>query len=258
MQSNEIIPLERLSEERYSRVLCYPKPDSRELKRRLKELEKLRVVAVEFIGDKNVSDTLVLGKGSVGVVVVAHTERGRAALKIRRVDAPRAGMQHETRMLKEANAVGVGPDLLGAAENFLLMEFVNGKLLPQWIEELEGRGTRSKIRKALRMVLEQCWTLDEVGLDHGQLSRAPKHIIVDESGSPDIVDFETASVIRRVSNVTSICQYLFIGSQVAKKIRRKLGEIDQAQLIGSLKNYKKRRRRENFEKILGVCGLHKV
>ena len=258
MRSNELVPLERLSEEKYSKVLCYPRHDLNELKRRLNELEKLKVRALEFAGEKIAFDVPVLGKGYVGIVVAAHTNRGKVALKIRRVDADRAGMWREAQMLKRANAVGVGPCLLNVTENFLVMEFIDGKLLPQWVEELKGRGTRSKIRKALRGVLEQCWTLDEAGLDHGQLSRAPKHIIIDAKDSPHIVDFETASIGRRVSNVTSICQYLFIGSQVAKKIKRKLGEINRAQLIDTLQNYKKQRTRENFEKILSVCGLHKV
>lgn len=258
LRSNELIPLERLPEEKYSKVLCYPKHDLDELKRRLKELKRLRVRALEFAGEKTAFDVPVLGKGCVGIVVAAHTKRGKVALKIRRVDADRSGMRREAQMLKRANVAGIGPSLLNATENFLVMEFIDGKLLPQWVEELKGRGTRSRIRKALRAVLEQCWTLDEAGLDHGQLSRAPKHIIMGEKDSSYIVDFETASISRRVSNVTSICQYLFIGSQVAKKIKRKLGEIDRTQLIDTLRNYKKQRTRENFEKILDVCGLHKV
>jgi predicted Ser/Thr protein kinase len=72
------------------------------------------------------------------------------------------------------------------------------------------------------------------------------------------VDFETASASRRVSNVTSICQYLFLGSQAAKTIKRKLGEISREELINTLRNYKRERTRENLEEVLGVCGLHKV
>ncbi len=167
-------------------------------------------------------------------------------------------MQREAEMLVKANAVGVGPRLLGTTENFLLMEFVEGTLLPQWVEIVKGRGTRSRIRKVLREILEQCWRLDQLGLDHGELSRAPKHVIVDSSDNPCLVDFETASLHRRISNVTSICQYLFIGSQTAKAIKRKLGEIDREELIKALRTYKQQRTRENFEKVLSVCGLQNV
>ena len=258
MRPDELVSLKKLRGERYGQVLCYPKYDLKELRRRLKELKRLRVRAVEFTGNKMAFDVPVLGKGCVGIVVAAHTDVGKVALKIRRVDADRAGMQHEAEMLRRANAVNVGPGLLNVTENFLLMEFMEGMLLPQWIESLRGRGTRYRIRRVLRDVLEQCYRLDEAGLDHGELSRAPKHIIVDANDRPHLVDFETASVNRRVSNVTSISQYLFIGSQVAKIIQRKLGGIDKKELINALRKYKQGRTRENFEKILEVCARAKI
>jgi len=258
LKPSEFIPLKRLQEKRYSQVLCYPKHDLKELKRRLKELKKLGVKAIEFTGEKMAFDVPVLGKGYVGIVVAVHTDMGKAALKVRRVDADRVGMQHEAEMLRRANALDVGPTLLDATENFLLMEFVEGTLLPRWVEALKGRGARSRIRRVLRAVLENCWRLDEAGLDHGELSRAPKHIIIDAHDCPHLVDFETASVNRKVSNVTSICQYLFIGSQAAKMIKRKAGEVDIKELINALRNYKQDRTRKGFEKILGACRLDEV
>lgn len=255
---HETVPLKQLHEEKYGQVMCYPKYDLKELKRRLKELKKLGVKAVEFTGEKRAFNTPVLGKGCVGIVVAAHTNKGTVALKVRRVDANRSGMQREAEMLRRANTIGVGPRLLDATENFLLMEFIEGTLLPQWLKTLKGRGTKSRVCRVLRKVLEQCWRLDEEGLDHGELSRAPKHIIVDANDSPRIVDFETASTTRRVSNVTSVCQYLFLGSQAAKTIKRRLGKIDKERLIETLRNYKQEHTRENFEKILIACGLHKV
>ncbi len=226
------------------------------MEKRLQELEKLGVKAVEFTGEKRAFDVPVLGKGHVGIVVGVHTDLGKGALKIRRVDADRAGMQHEAEMLRRANAIHVGPRLFNVTENFLLMEFIEGTLLPQWVEALKGRGTRSRIRRVLRAILEQCYRLDEAGLDHGELSRAPKHIIVDADDRPHLVDFETASINRRVSNVTSICQYLFIGSKAAKTIKKKLGEVDKKELINALRNYKQEWTQESFKKILDVCGLH--
>lgn len=249
------MPLKGLLKERYGQVICYPRYDIKELKRRIKELKAVGVKALEFTGEKRAFDVPVLGKGCVGIVVAAQTDKEKIALKIRRTDAGRAGMQREAEMLRRANAVGVGPNLLNATGNFLLMEFIEGKLLPRWIEELGGRGAKARMRRVHQAILEQCWGLDEAGLDHGELSRAPKHIIVGEGDRPRIVDFETASVARRVSNVTSICQYLFIGSQVARTIERKFWKVDQGELIRALRRYKQGRTRENFNKILIVCKL---
>jgi len=257
LQPAQTVSLEQLRDKRYAIILCYPRYDSQETTRRIRELKHLGVKALEFFGEKTAFNVPVLGKGCVGIVVEARVDNKKVALKIRRVDADRHGMQHEAEMLKTANRVGVGPRLIGTSENFLLMEFVEGTLLPKWLENLKGTGTRNRIRQVLRNVLEQCWLMDETGLDHGELSRAPKHIIIGRDDKACIVDFETASVQRRVSNVTSICQYLFIGSQTAKTILRKLDKINQETLRTSLKNYKQNRTRENLNKILQVCGLDK-
>ena len=252
-----MVLLEKLHAEKYGRILCYPRYDVKEVRRRVKELEELEVKALEFTGEKTLSNLPVLGKGYVGIVVAASMDGRKVALKIRRMDADRTGMTREADMLRKANAVDVGPNLIDATENFLVMEFVEGTLLPRWVEELKER-IKSRIRSVLRDILGQCWRLDKVGLDHGELSRAPKHIIVDANDRPCIVDFETASVGRRVSNLTSVCQYLFVGSQVARIIASRLGEFDKEELIRVLREYKQRCTRERFEKVLSVCGLHRV
>jgi putative serine/threonine protein kinase len=244
--------IEKLSEEPYASIICYPKTSKTELKKRLKELQKLGMESLEFSGEKQVLNTPILGKGCVGIVTIAYINGKKAALKIRRVDADRSRMQQEAKMLKKANSVHVGPRLLGVSKNFLLMKFIDGDLLPKWVEKRRGK---TQIRKVLHEVLEQCWRLDIVGLDHGELSHAPKHIIIDKKGSPFIVDFETASLNRKPSNVTSICQFLFISGVVAEKVAEKLGEKDKKAIIEVLRRYKRDRTRENFETVLEACSL---
>jgi len=248
--------VDQLRDEKYARILCYPRYDKVETLSRIRELKRLGVKALEFTGEKLAFNVPVLGKGYVGIVVLAHTKTGRIALKIRRVDSGRLGMEHEAEMLKKANGIGVGPRLIGVNEDFLLMEFVEGLLLPNWVANLRGRGVKKRIRQVLQQVLEQCWKLDEAGLDHGELSRAPKHIIVGAEDRVHIVDFETASIRRRVSNVTSVCQYLFLGSHVAKVFRRKYGGISADLLVSCLRDYKFKRARQGFERVLDVCGLN--
>jgi len=250
LKSGEVVSLKALREMKHCKILCYPRCEQEELERRLEELERLGVHALEFTGEKNVFDVPVLGKGCVGIVVVAYTYSGRAALKIRRVDADRKEMFHEGEMLKRANSIDVGPKLLEISENFLLMELIEGNHFPEWIESLEEREGQSRVRLVIQDVLEQCHRLDEAGLDHGELSNAPKHILVDADDRPYLMDFETASINRRVSNVTSVCQYLLLGSQIAEKVKEKLGKVDEKQLIQKLRRYKRERTRENFENLL--------
>ena len=206
---------------------------------------------MEFSGKAAAFNIPVLGKGYVGIVVIAHVDGQRVALKMRRVDADRTGLEREAELLAKANSVNVGPKFMAVSKNFLLMQLVDGDLLADW---LETHKNKELTRKVLADILEQCWRLDEIGLDHGELSKAPKHLLVDKAQKPFIIDFETASVERKVINVTSVCQFLFMGNSSAAKILAEvLGDRSRAELIAALKGYKKERNRRNFEGLLEVC-----
>jgi putative serine/threonine protein kinase len=92
-------------------------------------------------------------------------------------------------------------------------------------------------------------------LDHGELSRAPKHLIISRQDRPFIVDFESASLNRRPANVTSVCQFLFIGSETAKQVIKKLGVKDKKAIAKALRRYKNEKSFKNFCNVLHVCGL---
>jgi len=141
--------------------------------------------------------------------------------------------------------------LIGASKNFLVMQLIEGELLPNWLEKTSDKST---VKRVLGRILEQCWRLDEAGLDHGELSKAPKHLLVDKEENVFMVDFETASIERHVSNVTAVCQYLFAGnSSASRHLANTHGQKDLVQLVAALKVYKKNRTRENFESLLNVC-----
>jgi len=161
-------------------------------------------------------------------------------------------MKHEAEMLAKANDVGVGPKLLTSTDNFLLMQYIEGELFPEWLDKTEDVDL---IRRVLRELFEQCFRLDNIGLDHGELSNASKHLIITENGKPYIIDFETASANRRTANLTSLAQYLLIKKPISNKIHEKIGKIDTKQLIEALREYKKEKSEENFEKVLKVCKL---
>lgn len=252
METPLIVLIENLGEEPYaSAALCYPKATETEAQARLVELKAHDVEAVEFVGKASAFNVPVLGKGFVGIVVVAHVKGQRVALKIRRVDADRAGLDHEAQMLAKTNEVQVGPRLIGVSKNFLLMQLIDGDVLPGW---LGSHKEPADVRGVLNDVLEQCWRLDNAGLDHGELSKAPKHIIVDEQRKPWIVDFESASDNRRTANVTSVCQFLFTsGSGVSRAVAEVLGERKREEVINALRLYKKGGTRGDFDRVVHVC-----
>lgn len=253
MRNVETVLIEDLNLKPFDSILCYPKASPLELESRIKQLRQQGVTALEFVGKTSAFNKPVLGKGYVGIVVVAHVKGVKVALKMRRVDADRKDFTHEAEMLTKANQVGVGPKFLGASNNFLVMQLVDGDLFEPW---LKGHMDKLLVQKVVADILEQCWQLDQSGLDHGELSKAPKHLLVDKSDKPFIVDFETASVNRKVQNVTGVCQFLFTGeSNTAKLLSQVLGQKDKTKLITALKEYKKTMNRINFEAL--CCYLVK-
>jgi putative serine/threonine protein kinase len=243
--------LEQLIDEPFATILCYPRFTEKELKRRVRQLERLEIQELEFVGPKRLLNTQILGKGCVGLVVLARRKNEKIALKIRRIDADRASMLREARLLRKANSVQVGPQLLDASKNFLVMQFVEGDLLLKWFEK--GVGI-SRLKKVLKNIMEQCWRLDTARLDHGELSHGPKHVMIDEMDKPYIVDFETSSTRRRPANVTSISQFLFM-SEMSSGISRKLGIENRENIVESLRQYRRNMSRDNFSEILKSCGL---
>jgi putative serine/threonine protein kinase len=252
LRQGTFVAIEQLREEPYASIICYPHSSQPELKKRLEEMRKLNVSGLVFAGEKQVFGKLLLGKGCVGLVAVAHVNGKKAALKIRRLDADRKRMQREARLLRKANSASVGPKLIASSRNFLLMQYIDGKLLPDWL----GKNPDSaEVMRVASSILTQCFQLDEVGLDHGELSHAPKHVIVTRRNRPFIVDFETASLNRRPSNVTSMCQFLFLSSQVGTQVAERLSVANREAILAALRSYKSDRSRETFRNVLSACGL---
>jgi putative serine/threonine protein kinase len=251
MPKSATVPLAELAAEPYASVVCYPRATPTEMQVRLEELQKLCVEAIEFTGATSAHVMQVYGKGYVGIVVVAQVNGKRLALKMQRVDSDRESLEREAELLIKANAVGVGPKFLAVTKHFLLMELIDGGSLETWLQTHKGS---AEVRIIVADILEQCWRLDEISLDHGEISKAPKHLLVTKNGKPCIVDFETASTIRNASNVTSVCQFLYQGnSEACQAIKQVLGERNREKLVVALRKYRKEPNRINFEDLKRLC-----
>ncbi len=249
------VPVDGLSEEPYSGILGYPRAAKRQIASRIRELKRLGISGVSFEGGTRVGRVSILGKGYVGLVVLAETAPGDAvALKIRRLDSQRDGLQEEARLLREANRAGVGPSLHSGSRDFLVMEFLDGERIGRWVQNLSGRGVVAALKLTARQVLEDCFRLDQAGLDHGELSSLLKHVIVAGTRAT-MIDFESASMHRRVSNVTSATQGIFIGSAISKRARRLYRVPPQEEIIAGLRRYKQQPTRKSFDALLSILKL---
>ena len=244
------VPVDRLSEDPYASIVCYPKATDEEMTARIKELRTLNVKEVEFSGNVRLSSLHIVGKGHTSVVVKARTSEGVFALKMRRIDAVCGTLRYEAEMLKAANTANVGPKLISSSSDFILMELIEGVPIEEWLSVHKGK---DDVIKVLRKIMEQCRRLDDIALDHGELRRAPKHILIDGNGTPSIVDFENASKNRNASNVNLVCQFLFIGNSDARKMLDGIiGERGQ-EFQEALRRYRKDANAVNFDGLAEVC-----
>jgi len=251
---HSFISIKEFSKEPYSKILGYPKCSKRQLNSRILELEKLKIKSIAFTGPTSIGKLEILGKGYVGVVVLATRGKDQVALKIRRLDSQRTEMKSEAKLLGLVNSVNVGPKLFDYSKNFVIMEYLDGEKIGNWISSLSGRGSSKKLKVVIKTILEDCFRLDQLGFDHGELSSISKHVIVGNK-KPTLIDFESSSIKRKASNVTSITQAIFIGSGLEKKVKKIYKIPSQDKIIESLRNYKNKKTRENFDNLLTVLKL---
>ena len=242
------VPINRLASQPYINLICYPTAEKAEAEKRIEELKKLGVKSIVFEGRTKIGNLHLLGKGCVGLVVKAELSTGFVALKMRRTDANRLTMYREADLQRLANKINVGPRIVKSSDNFLLMDLVIGVSINEWIRGLKGRGSTSFLRKNVKEVLDQSFRLDTAGIDHGELSNLEKHVYVGEKVC--IIDFETASLNRRVANVTSSLQNLFIGGPNARKVCRMLRIKDKESVITSARYYKENPCKTTFESLI--------
>jgi putative serine/threonine protein kinase len=234
-------------------IITYPHYSEREYKDRITEIKSLGITSIILGGCRGggktiVNGTHIAGKGCVGIVVKSKAGSKVCALKIRRTDADRRTMDNEARFHKMANSAGVGPSIEGHTKNLIAMEFVTGQNIIDWMLRSNKVKKKSKMPTLITSILEQCFSLDIAGLDHGELSRLARHVIV--SDRPYILDFESASTTRRTCNVTAAAQSIFLYGIIADRVRKILGDIDREKLIHRLRIYKHLHTRTSFDAVL--------
>ena len=229
-------------------LLTYPLFDEKTFDNRMRELSSLDINAVFSFGNVQLKFSHIIGKGSVGLVTLVKSKNKHFALKIRRTDANRVNMYDEVLYHSLANSIGIGPFLVNFSENFILMEYVKGLNIESWYD---SQTSDKKLLHCTNEILRQSFLLDCLNLDHGQLSRLDRHIVVSPDGIPTILDFETSSTKRRCSNVTSVSQSIFLHGPIHAKLADLINK-ERTDIIKSIKEYKKQMNRETFQCILDL------
>ena len=129
------------------------------------------------------------------------------------------------------------------------------KAVNDWAKKSETKA--KEIRHIVNNVLSECYRLDEIGLDHGELSTIDKHVIVNKKRST-VIDFESSSIDRKTSNVSGATQAILIGTGLAKIIQKKIKLPAKNKIINLIRAYKKNPTQDTFENLLVGLKLESV
>lgn len=207
-------------------------------------------------GPQRIDGLRILGKGCDSIVVKALMNDALVALKIRRTDSHVKTLIVEGENQRLANSVGVGAKVYCFSEDFIVMELVEGRHIDEFVRLASG----IEVKKVVVNLLKQCRRLDVLGLDHGELSRAQKHVIVRPCLEPVIMDFGSSSKSRRPANVSSLFSYFFLSKMdLSALIRKKLGvSFDDKEAIKALREYKRSLSENSFEKVLSFVTSSEI
>lgn len=157
--------------------------------------------------DKNlfmdVTNTEFLAKGKRGIVYTGFYKGKKAAIKTTNPESKALSrIENEANWLKKLNKYNIGPRLLRTEKEYIIIEFIEGDLILDYLEKSSGE----QIIKALTNILKQCRQMDKLGMNKYEMHHPAKHIII--KGKPVLIDFERSRITRSPKNVTQFCQFI--------------------------------------------------
>ena len=234
-------------------VICYPHFDLTDYIKKVEDLISLDLKFVILDGNTIVCNNKILGKGCEGIVLKVQNNRDELlALKIRRTDSCRITMKNEYDFYKIANSYNIGPIVYSHTVNMLLMQFLEGLSIENWF--LQTKLDSNMIKTVVFDILNQCFLLDKINLDHGQLNKLYNHVIVSPYDLKcTIIDFESASNLRRVSNLTSAFQGIFFKGVISRQIQKHIDyKSKKIEFLKLLQEYKRNMSKENFNSLVSL------
>lgn len=235
-------------------ILSYPKNDENIAKNRFNILIKHGLDAFIFDGSVRIGDISFLGKGTNSLVIKGILKKDIVVVKILRLDASRNNLLNEVKLLNRLKRTKVSPQVILFSEWFIIEEFMDGVLISKFLHKDLYSYNKKEVDQLINDILFKSFTLDQLGIDHGELSRADKHIIITDDLKSIMIDFESASESRKPKNITAICHYLFVRSPAAEYLRL-LYNIDLDDLNSILKKYKRDFSLESFRRLVEYLGL---
>ncbi len=163
-------------------------------------------------------------KTSVNVVIKTENSTSKAPNRI----------ENEAKWLGRLNEKDIGPKLYFSGKNYVVMKFITGKRIMDWIKE----NSKEEIIPVLENVLKQCHKMDQLGVSKQEMHHPHKHIIINSDDKPVMIDFERCKETPAPTNVTQLVEWW---CRSKKELEQKVIKVDIEQLRIAAADYKKTR-----------------
>src|SRR3989338_11017070 len=162
------------------------------LEKRHVSFEELYVYKIEKslvlreLGKEGISDIAYHAKGKRGKGFVGMLKGRKVAIKVKNPSSEAVGkVEHEAIMLRKLEKCRIAPKVLVFAKDYLVMGFIEGGFIGDFLEKASQKEAKAVLKKAL----EQMWALDSLHLTKEEMHHPNKHIIVTKQKKPVLIDF---------------------------------------------------------------------
>jgi release factor glutamine methyltransferase len=202
--------------------------------------EKIYLYKIEkqdFLKSKKLRKISFLAKGKRSFVYKAEFNNKKVVVKALSFETKATEViKKEYTNLRILNKFGIGPKVYFRGKNFVVMEFVHGDLIIDFLRNAD----KKDVLKVFEELIKQCLIMDCLRINKEELCSPVKHIIIKKYKAGIVVkmiDFERAHHSKKPKNITQIIQFL-VSKNVEEVIKNKI-KIDVDKIRAFSKNYKK-------------------
>jgi len=202
---------------------------------------------------KQVQNITYFTKGHRGILYIGDYKKKKVVIKTERKDSEAVGrIENEVTYLKVLNEKGIGPKLLFYDKKFtyFVYEYVDGWFFPIFLEH-STKKNKGLILKIIKNVFVQCFRMDKIKTNKEEMHHPYKHIIIDRSKKPVLIDFERCHKTKEPKNVTQFSTYL-ISDFMVNVLKGRGIKVNKDKIIAAAKKYKKKVSKKSLDKIVGL------
>lgn len=184
---------------------------------------------------KGITNIKFFMKGSRGFIYTGKYKKKKVGIKVRNPKSEAVNkINNEIEFLKILNKFDIGPPLVMNFKNKMVYEFQEGVYMIHWWKT----ASLSQKKKVLKKLMDQCFTMDLLGVNKEEMLRPFKNVVIKKYNVPVLIDFERCHFSKNVKNISQLVQYMFKEKLVGKSI------------IPLVQKYKKDVCKKNYEKII--------